>query len=179
MCAGSSEVRRRVVLCDASPLIFLAKLDRLELIALVTKRPLVVVEAVVREVLSDRAGPVEHQRLERWISRVEVVQQEGAAFASDALSESDRSSLAWAVENRAEWLLADERLLRRFAQTYGIKVIGFCGILVQAAKQGHVSAEEARDCVDRAIRDHRCRLSVDVYRRILTELEGLSHGDAE
>ncbi len=171
MCAGSFDDQRRLVLCDASPLIFLAKLDRLELIAKVTGRPLVVLDGVVREVLSDRAGPVEQQRLQSWVYGVDVVHHAGALVSSDALSESDRATLAWAVENKAEWLLADERLLRRVAQSYGIKVMGFCGILIQAAKRGLLSPEEARECVDTAIRDYGCRLSVEVYQKIRMHLD--------
>ena len=169
---GSSEVRRQVVVCDASPLIFLAKLDLLELIAKVARRQIVVLECVAREVLSKQATPIELQRLQMWIQKVEVIDYEGSTFASDALSRSDHSTLAWAVENRAEWMIADERLLRRFAQAHGIKVMGFCGILMQAERQDHLSAERARECVNTAIREHGLRISIALYQRILSQLGG-------
>jgi predicted nucleic acid-binding protein len=159
-----------VVVCDASPLIFLAKLNRLELIEQVSGREPVVLRCVKEEVLSDRASPVERERLENWFSGVRLIDYSGSLFASNALSRSDQSSLAWAVENQAEWLLADERLLRQFAKEYGVRVIGFCGLLLQAVRLRHLRAEKARQLIDVAVRDHGFRISIELYQRIQREL---------
>lgn len=168
---GVSDQRRPVVLCDASPLIFLAKMDRLALIARVTGRQLVALDCVVREILSDEAPPVERQRLHTWLANVQTITYEGSLFASDALSRSDHSSLAWAVTHGAEWLLADERLLRRFAQAHGIKVIGCCGVLLQAVQEGLLSAPDARACINTAVREHGLRISVELYQRLMTQMD--------
>lgn len=169
-----SEGRRRVVVCDASPLIFLGKLNRLDLIEAVTQREAVVLRCVAEEVLSDRALPLELERLRRWMSRVRVVDYTGSLFASKALSRSDQSSLAWAVENHVEWLLADERLLRRFAMDQGIQVIGFCGLLLQAVEKGRLCSQEARDCIDKAVHAHGFRISVQLYQRLIEQLDSYS-----
>lgn len=50
------------VVCDASPLIFLAKIDGLDLVRQVMPGRLVVLTCVVHEVLGGRAGPVEAER---------------------------------------------------------------------------------------------------------------------
>jgi len=92
-----SDKRRPIVVCDASLLIFLAKVNRLELIESVTPRKPVVLRGVMEEVLSDRA----------------------------------------------EWLLADERLLRRFARERGIQVIGFCGLFLQAVRMDQMTSQQA------------------------------------
>lgn len=165
-----SDQRRPIVVCDASPLIFLAKADRLDLIERVTQRQAVLLCCVMDEVLSDRAMPVEAQRLRGWQSAVTVVDDDGSLFPSEALSKSDQASLAWAVENRAEWLLADERLLRRFARERGIQVIGFCGLLLQAVRTGQMAAREARQTIDTAIREQGFRISVALYQQILARL---------
>lgn len=167
---ADSEKTRRSVICDASPLIFLAKVDQLELIAKVMGCPIVVLSCVVREVLSKRAAPLEAHRLRTWLSNVETVDYENSLFATDALSRSDRATLAWAVKNRAECLLADERLLRRFAQEYGIRAIGFCGILIQASQKGYLSRDEALRSVKIAIQEHGLRISVQLYQKILDRL---------
>lgn len=166
-----SKKKRPIIVCDASPLIFLAKLDQLGLIEQVTGRGAVVLRCVVDEVLSKRAMPLEAERLAEWLSAVEVVDYTGSLFPTDALSRSDQSSLAWAVENHVEWLLADERLLRRFAQERGIQVIGFCGLLLQGVSQGEITAKEARALIDQAIREHNFRISVELYQRIVERLE--------
>lgn len=165
-----SKKKRPIIVCDASPLIFLAKLNQLGLIERVTKRDVVVLRCVVDEVLSKRAMPQEAERLRVWLTTVEVVDYTGSLFPTDALSHSDQSSLAWSVENRAEWLLADERLLRRFARDQGIQVIGFCGLLLQAASRDEIPAKEARALIDRAIREHNFRISVELYQHIVIHL---------
>ncbi len=166
----SPETTRRVVICDASPLIFLAKLAGLELIQRVVPGRLVVLGCVVREVLSERAGPDEVDRLRTWLQSVEVIEYEDSLFPTSVLSQSDRSTLAWAVNHSAAWLVADERLLRRVARQRGIHVIGFCGILVKAVERGHLPAREARAMLDAAVDQHGLRISVALYRRIVEAL---------
>ena len=165
---------RTTVLCDASPIIFLAKLNQLELIAPVLDGNVVVLECVVREVLSERAGPVELQRLRQWLKGVRIVNYQGSLFPSEALSQSDQSSLAWAVEQQVDWLVADERLLRRFAGDQKIPVIGFCGILLRAAAKQILSVETVRSLIDTAIREHGFRISIAVYQAILGKLNSVS-----
>lgn len=164
------EATRRVVICDASPLIFLAKLAGLELIARVIPGKLVVLGCVVREVVCERAGPVEADRLRTWLQSVEVIEYEDSLFPSSVLSRSDQSTLAWAVNHGAAWLVADERLLREVARQRGIGVIGFCGILVKAVQRGHLPAREARAMLDAAVDQHGLRISVALYRRIVEAL---------
>jgi len=160
-----------VVLCDASPLIFLAKVDALAWIRQVLPGRHVVLKCVVRELVGERAGPVEAERLRGWLEQVEVIDFEGSLFPSRALSRSDQSTLAWAVENRAAWLVADEGLLRRFARDRGIGVIGFCGLLVKAVEQGLLGPEQARRKLDAAVDQHDLRISISLYRRILEVLQ--------
>lgn len=166
----SPEATRRVVVCDASPLIFLAKLAGLGLIEKVLPGRLVVLGCVIREVLSERADPVEVDRLRLWLEGVEVIEYEDSLFPSSVLSWSDQSTLAWAVNHAAAWLVADERLLRRVARQRGIGVIGFCGILVKAVERGHLAPREARAMLDAAVDQHGLRISVALYRRIVEAL---------
>jgi predicted nucleic acid-binding protein len=51
------------VVCDASPLIFLAKVDRLGLIREILGERIVVLQCVADEVESEQADPVEAARL--------------------------------------------------------------------------------------------------------------------
>ncbi len=172
----SSGKSRRTVLCDASPLIFLAKVNQLGLLEAIPGGDCVVLSCVAREVLEKPAGPVEKQRLEAWLSTVRQVDYEGSLFTSDALSGSDHSSLAWAVANRADWLVADDRLLRRFARERGISVIGFCGILLKAVPAGLLSVGDVRALIDDAIGNHGFRISIALYRAILEELDSDARG---
>ncbi len=160
----------RSVLCDASSLIFLAKLDYLPLIEQVLGGQVMVLRCVVEELQSDKASLTETNRLAQFFENVQVIDFQIDELKSSALSRSDKSSLRWAVENRMDWLLADERLLRRVAIAEGISVIGFLGLLLGAAKRGIICSSEAHSAVDEAISQHGCRISVTVYQRILREL---------
>ena len=159
------------VVCDASPLIFLAKLDRLDLIKQVLKGEIFVLQCVIDELQSGKATQQESLRLSQFLKAVEIIDFEVADVIPSALSKSDQSTLQWAIENNADWLLADERLLRRVASEEGIKVIGFLGILLGAASSKFITAKEVNEAVDAAISKHGCRISVAVYQRVRKELE--------
>lgn len=158
------------VVCDASPLVFLAKTDRLDLLKTIPGGNIVILECVVREVLSDRASPWEKTRLSRFFQNVRRVDYEKADPAVRALSRSDQSILNWAIENRAEWLVADERLLRRAAREHGMATIGFCGILMRAVQEGLIKKREARTNLDEAITHHGFRISLSLYKNLLERL---------
>jgi predicted nucleic acid-binding protein len=160
----------KVVVCDASPLIFLAKLDRLSLISAVLGGNTFVLKCIVDEVLSESAGPHERVRLSEFLEQAQIVDFEDSRAPSRSLSRSDQSVLVWAIENRADWLVADERMLRRIAVAEGIRVVGFFGLLIGAVQRGILSRSQARLAIDEAISKHGCRISIDLYRRLLAEL---------
>ncbi len=165
-----SDSSARCVICDASPLIFLAKVDALALLQALLPGRWVVLQCVADEVLGERAGPLEAERLRRWLAKVEIIDFEGSLFPSRALSRSDQSSLAWAVKNHADWLIADDRLLRRFAKEHQLGVIGFCGVLVKSVEHQLLDARGAREMIDQAVERHGLMISVSVYRRIMEVL---------
>ena len=160
----------KTVVYDASPLIFLAKLNRLELIPRVLDAEVCVLRCVADEVLGGGAGPVERQRLLAFLESAEVVEFDTPAEPAGALSRCDRATLEWAIENRIDWLLADERLLRRIAAEKGIAVIGFLGLLLRAARRNLLSGCETRCAIDESVSRHGCRISVALYQRLLSEL---------
>ena len=163
-----------IVVSDASPLIILAKLDRLGLLAALFDADITVLRCVVSEVLGERAGLLERQRLETFFEAdARIVEFSGSDLASRTLSASDQSSLIYCQQNNADWLVADERLLRRIAGGNGIAVIGTMGILLEAVRREILSKSEANLDVQKAVRDHGLRISIALYQRILQELEGL------
>jgi len=133
---------------------------------------LIVLQNVCNEIMSEQAGPAELDRLRKWLEDVEVVDYEDRFLSTSALSLSDQSTLAWAFNHHAEWIVADERLLRCVALQRGIRVIGFCGILVKAVERGFLAASTARMMLDAAVDHHGLRISIALYRRILEALAG-------
>ncbi len=159
-----------IVLCDASPLLFLAKLNALDLISEIFGGEVVILECVVEEVCSDAAGEVERIRLNRFLETASVVAFEEAEYPSRSLSEYDRRVLNWAIRNRPDRLVVDERLLRRIAREEGIPTVGTFGVLVAAARKGIRSKEEVRHLIDDLVGKHGCRVSVALYQRVIQAL---------
>ena len=158
------------IICDASPLILLAKINQLDLIHKVLEGETLVLQCIVDEVCSDSAGEVERIRLNRFLEDIKIVDFVDSDYPSKSLSTNDRSVLKWSIQNKPEWLIADERLLRRIAKEEKLKVIGTLGILVAAQQKGLLTKIETKQAVDELVSFHKLRISVVVYQKALQEL---------
>jgi predicted nucleic acid-binding protein len=158
------------VVCDTGPLIFLAKLNRLDLISALLRSENVVLDCVKHELLSKNVPPVERDRLQGFLRTARTPRFTGTFSPSRFLSRCDQATLSWAVKNHADWLVADERLLRRVAREQGIAVVGFCGLLVGAVKKGILTSKEVRTDIDSAVSQHNFHISIRLYQEILREL---------
>ena len=156
-----------LVVCDASSLIFLAKVNRLELVHAFAGDKLVVLPRTCDEVLSPRAGVAEARRLADFLKKVKVVDFETGSFAGNQLSLSDRSLLVWALENGASRILVDDLLLRRIARSEGLEVVGVLGLFMQAAHEGYLTKEEVLGDIETLINRDGMRISLALYRRVL------------
>ncbi len=159
------------VVCDASPLIFLAKLDALHLIQGLLEPHVTVLRCVADEILSPSAGILERRRLEEFLNTVSIVDFSGSDYETHALSEADCRTLTYAVRVKASWLVVDERLLRRVSVAEGLRVVGFLSLLIDAARSGAMSAESVKQLVETAISDHQLRISLQLYRKLIAILE--------
>jgi len=159
------------VVCDASPLIFLAKLNRLDLITRLLGPEVVVVECVAREVTHiERAGEIERARLEAFLAFATIAPFTGSTFAAGRLSTCDRQTLGYALSQRPDFLLVDERLLRRIADEQGLVAIGTLGLLAAAVNHRHLSAADALHDLDLAVSRRGFRISVALYQRFRQEM---------
>ena len=161
----------KIIVCDASPLIFLAKLDLLSLIPDLLCGKVYLLQCVLDEIRSEKASPVELRRIETFLTQAEIVQFDADPIRSSALSRSDQSTLQWAVHQQVDWLVADEKLLRSIAIAEGLAVTGFLGLIVFAARTGRLSGAASREALRLAVSLHGCRISAALYQRVLSELD--------
>jgi predicted nucleic acid-binding protein len=156
-----------IVVSDASPLISLAAIGRLDLLRQffgTLTIPAFVHEEVTRA--AGRAGAGELASSD-WV----VVRKLGNEFLARALDgELDRGeaeAIALAVELKADLVLIDERRGRAVAARFGLRVVGVLGLLVEAKRKGLL------DRVEPVLSDllHKAgfRLGPELYRRILEE----------
>jgi len=162
---------------DATPLIYLATVERLGMVGLLGQN-CVIPEPVYDEVVTVgvEAGHPDARRVEqavedgvfevRDVDESELVRRlEGNPNLSDA----DASVIALAAENDGIAIL-DERYGRTTAETEGVETRGTVWIVLSLVRDGELSAEEAREIVDEMV-EAGWYCSTDLYSRIVRKLE--------
>jgi predicted nucleic acid-binding protein len=126
-----------IIVADASPLIALSRVGRLDLLRQMFGT-LVVPEAVWQEVASvpdDRPGSVE-LRSSAWVSHTAVQDTALVRLLRQDLGAGESEAIVLAHELRADVLLIDERLGRSAATRLGLAITGLVGVLIDARRRG-------------------------------------------
>lgn len=165
---------------DATPLIYLAKVERLTLCESL-EASCVIPDRVYEEVVATglEAGYPDARRIERLADtdRFDIVTVESSALYSrlrenSALSDADASVLACADSHDGVAVM-DETYGRDVAAAEGITTRGTAFLVLKLAKQGAVSDAEARTIIDSMI-DHGWYCAPDTYTKIVRRLETIS-----
>jgi predicted nucleic acid-binding protein len=124
------------VVSNASPLIVLAKVKRVDLLAVLCEE-LVIPEAVAEEILQ---GPTEDPA-RRWLSTdgqpyVAAAEVLVPTVAAWDLGQGESAVLSWAFQRSGWEALVDDRAARNCAASLGIPVRGTLGIIVLAKQLG-------------------------------------------
>lgn len=162
-----------IVVADASPLIFLGKLGRLELITTVFPGVVHVPFSIRDEVLAAPITPAEEQRLAVFLKGCKLEKVAKARRFASALSGADQEALTLALRRRADWLLCDDRLLREMAVVEGIRPMGTLGVLLRAMEGRMLGRHATRLCVEQLIQAHQMRISIEVYDAVMRRIEGV------
>lgn len=140
---------------DATPLIYLATVDRLDVVA--TRSDDCIVPTAVHEEVVETGldqGHADARRVDRAVEAgtfvVRDVQetglQEGLA-SNDNLSDADAAVLALAAAESASAVM-DEQYGRDVAVAEGIETTGTAALVLDAARSGRLSVAEARTAID-------------------------------
>lgn len=130
-----------IVVSNASPLINLARIGRLDLLERLYGR-LVVPDAVWQEVVVDGDGQPGAAEIKAagWI-RVRTVEDRRLVLSVQReLDPGEAEAIALALEMDAALLLMDERLGRESARYLGVRCTGLVGLLVEAKRKGLIPA---------------------------------------
>ena len=126
-----------IVVADASPLIALARVGRLELLREMFGS-LLLPEAVWREVVAaclDRPGVSELGQA-TWVERRVVADIGLVSLLRQNLGAGESEAIVLAREVDATLVLIDERKGRVAAQRLGLRVTGLVGVLIAARERG-------------------------------------------
>jgi predicted nucleic acid-binding protein len=123
---------------DASPLIYLARIGRFDLLQLAGRR-LIVPEVVLAEV---RRGVPEEPAVRavasaNWIEIV-AARDPPAEFARHGLGLGESAVIVWALDHPGTLAIIDEQAGRHMAERLGIPVVGTLALVVQAKRRGLV-----------------------------------------
>jgi len=93
----------------------------------------------------------------------------------DNLDFGERQALALAKEIQADFVLLDDKVARRFAESEALKVKGTLGIVADAAKAGLLNFRATVETLQRTT----MHLEPQLAERIIAEYEGLQKGTGE
>ncbi len=129
------------VVCDTSPLLVLANLQRLDLLTQLYPR-LVLPGAVVDEVgvkADAAAAQIQALLMSPQVTIQRATPPTLAGLPGD-LGAGEREAIALAVETAATLVLLDDQVGRRVARAWGLRVTGTIGVLVEARTRGLLPA---------------------------------------
>jgi predicted nucleic acid-binding protein len=145
------------VVCDSSPLIALAAINRLSLLSDLFQTVL------IPKAVADEIKPSLRQAPE-WI-KVELMK--GAHPEPEfpaSLGEGERQAITLALNCGADFVVLDDLPARRVARTLNLPVIGTVGILLASKRRGFIPAIRAE--MD-SLLQHSFFISADLYDRLL------------
>jgi uncharacterized protein len=126
---------------NTSPLIFLAKLDRLNLLRKSADKVLVP-SAVLREIREqpDEATQRIEQALPSWLEVRSVEKPELVEVLRADLDLGEAEVIGLALQTRAERVVMDDLDGRRFARRLGLDLVGTLGLLLAARLRGELAS---------------------------------------
>ena len=152
-----------IVVADTSPLNYLVRLGRVELLRQIYGR-IVIPDAVLRE-LQHGVSPREVREWAlsppEWLEVVSVLRID-SRISSD-LGDGEREAISIALEMRAEVLLIDDAEARVAAEALDLHATGTLAFLLRAAELGHFDFANELD----KLRAMRFRVSDEVVARLL------------
>lgn len=121
---------RKTVIADASCLIVLQNIQKLELLQQLFR------EVCITEEVKEEFG----LDLPKWIKTKEISNRTQQNALNLILDKGEASAIALCLENPDSLLIIDEKKGRRIAQELNIKIIGTLGIILQAKEKDLINS---------------------------------------
>ncbi len=158
-----------IVLSNSSPLIYLSKLGKLDLLRILFNK-IIVAQEVLIEVQGSRdypeLVPIEQAIKKKWI----IVKETEIKTKFRGLGKGETSLIALAKETRPDLILVDDASARKIIEGLGYNVKGIIYVLLLAYRKKLIKKDEARKLVDNLILSG-FRISTEIYAGIIKELE--------
>jgi predicted nucleic acid-binding protein len=156
-----------IVVSDTSPVLNLARINRLELLPLLCKQ-VIVPSAVYKELKESKRDlpPAINLASEPWLIVAAMKNQAREQELREHLDPGEAEAIVLAIDRRADLLLVDERHGRRTATAAGLTITGLLGVTATAkhAKLIH----QAKPVLDELIETARFWIGPHLYAEVLT-----------
>ncbi len=162
------------VIIDSCPIIFLSKINALDILFLLFPGEITTIKKVKDEIEKGFIPVVESIEIDKFFNKIEVVDTNKTFISSSTLSRTDNELITYAVNNNFDLMITDDNLLRRVSQHEKIKTIGTLGLLVQCAKRKIHSPAVIRGFIDDLIKKHKLRISIKLYSNIISTLDKIN-----
>lgn len=164
------------VVSNATPLVYLAKADRLDLLLSLFEE-ILIPEAVREEVVSKgkRLGQADAFVVEKAIKegRISVRQVERTHPVSIPLHPGEVEVISLALEAKIDLLIMDDAKARAAAELAGLRPRGTLWLLLEAIKRNRLSFDEFLATLE-AITNQGFYLREDLYVRVIREARRLT-----
>ncbi len=150
------------VVSNTSPIIFLSKIEALDILPQCFDK-IAIPKAVVQE-LRDLSLPEYIESIEISTAGANFVR--GALGAMWNLHAGELEAIVLAQEIQADYVIMDDRLACRKAQSKGIETMGTIGVLLLAHKKQYVSTSEIKKYLTALVETHGMYLSPKVLKKV-------------
>jgi len=159
------------IVSDASPLILLSRVEKLNLLKKLYLKVLIPRE-VEKEVTRQEVSSITLGIKEEWIKveQVELSSEVAKIGEKLELHRGEMHALSLALHANVKYFLADDKLARVAARILGLKVIGCLGIIMKAYETGIVTKNEAFETVQKLVKSG-LWVSPEVLGEVLTSIE--------
>ncbi len=150
------------VVSNASPIIFLSKLDALDLLQQCFNK--IEIPQAVSQEIGELALPSYIT-----ITPISEAGSQYVAGAIGALHTGELEAMVLSRETKADYILLDDLAARRKATRMGLSIIGTIGIIALANAKKHLTATTTHQYYDALVEEHGLYLSAEILQQVKNE----------
>ena len=159
------------IVCNASPLIFLAKIGKLDLLE---DYQVIIPKQVQEEILKGGlSGKEDSYKIESLVNTNKIKVEEiniSKELEKQSLGAGEKAAISLAMSKKINLIMLDERKARRVAKFYKLTPRGTIGILTEALKKNKISKKEFKELVQKLIKEG-YRISEELIMELLKGIQ--------
>lgn len=159
------------IVSNASPLIFLAKIGRLDLLE---GYEIIIPKQVYTEInIGEKTGREDIYKIENLV-KIGIIKVDEIEINEELekqnLGIGEKAAISLGIAKNISLILLDERKARRVAKFYNLYPKGAIGILAEALKKNKITKKEFKELIQKLIKEG-YRISEELIMDLLKEME--------